>query len=131
MVENEIKKQSIQLSRLIVDSEEFRNLHTAQKAVKDDPVAYQIMVDYQKLGMKANNNAMRGIAVSQEEMKAITEQEAKIQGNKTLQHWNNCQNTFSKMMESILTTIQQGIIDESACDEGAYSSDSDHLTLFP
>jgi len=113
MVRNEIKQQAIYLSRLLVETEEYQNLIEAQTAVKGDPVAYQIMMDYQKLGMEANNNMMRGITMSPGEMKAIAEQEARIQGNKKLQHWSECQTIFSKMMEEVLQIIQQALTGET------------------
>ncbi|MDR1701202.1 MAG: YlbF family regulator [Sporomusaceae bacterium] len=107
MLEKEIKKQAKRLSRLLVDSEEFQNLVKAQQAVHKDQDAYQIMMDYQKLGMEANNNRMMGIAMSQKEMQALSAQEAKVQANTLLKHWDKSQTVFNKMMEEVLQVIRE------------------------
>lgn len=131
MIPKEIEKQSLKLSQLIVNSDEYQNLIKAQDVVKNDPAAYNIVMDYQKLGSEANNKIMQGIALSQKEILAISEQERKIKGNTTVQYWSECQNVFSKMMEDILRTIQQGLTNNSACDDTEYfSGDTGRINLY-
>lgn len=132
MVESEVKKHSKLLSRVIVESEEFQNLIKAQEAVNSDLNAYQIMMDYQKLGMEANNNRMKGIALSPKEIKALTEQETKVQNNSVLKHWDYCQTTFNNMMEDVLKTIREGLSGKPVREskKKASSNSSERLNIY-
>lgn len=106
---SKIREQAIHLSKLVIASEEYQNLKKAQKLVQDDPQAMAIMLDYQTLGMEANQKIMRGSALSPEEIRGLNEKEMLIKGNKKLQEWSNFQIIFSKMMEDMLKLIQQGL----------------------
>lgn len=126
MEENEIKKQSMLLSQLIVESEEYENLIKAQEGVKEDLDAFRLMIAYQTLGKEASQKTAQGLTLSKEEMRVLSEQEAKINNNKAIQYWGECQTIFSKMLADVLEIIQQGLSNGNSND----ASNADNSKLF-
>ncbi|HEX3015557.1 MAG TPA: YlbF family regulator [Desulfobacteria bacterium] len=112
----EIIEQARVLANMIGDSKELANLRDAEQKLANDPIAENLIDEYQAGQQKAAVAQQEGRELNEAEQKEFAEVEQKVRNNTTIKVYLETQNAFNGLLDSVNFLIMKAINgDADAC----------------
>ncbi len=125
MTNEQIISMAFELGEALAQSDEIEQLKNMQANITSDTRAYDLIVSYQNLKMKLDDQAEEGkiIVKSDEDHLQILEDE--LANNETVQQLMTAQEKFDNLMQAVYYAINQAIVGEDNCSSGCDSCGCD------
>lgn len=94
-----------EMSRQLVETQEFQNLKKAFEALKADEDAFNSFKKFQQMQVEAQKKQMQGQQPSDDEIKAIQTIAKEISGKKAVQDLMNQERQVDQMLQQVNKTI--------------------------
>lgn len=110
-----------EMSRQLVETQEFQNLKKAFEALKADEYAFNSFKKFQQMQVEAQKKQMQGQQPSDDEIKAIQTIAKEISGKKAVQDLMNQERQVDQMLQQVNKTITdplQSLYSEIMPDDG-------------
>lgn len=110
-----------EMSRQLVETQEFQNLKKAFEALKADEDAFNSFKKFQQMQVEAQKKQMQGQQPSDDEIKAIQTIAKEISGKKAVQDLMNQERQVDRMLQQVNKTITdplQSLYSEIMPDDG-------------
>ncbi|HJE26524.1 MULTISPECIES: YlbF family regulator [Limosilactobacillus] len=110
-----------EMSRQLVETQEFQNLKKAFEALKADEDAFNSFKKFQQMQVEAQKKQMQGQQPSDDEIKAIQTIAKEISGKKAVQDLMNQERQVDQMLQQVNKTITdplQSLYSEIMPDDG-------------
>lgn len=110
-----------EMSRQLVETQEFQNLKKAFEALKADEDAFNSFKKFQQMQVEAQKKQMQGQQPSDDEIKAIQTIAKEISGKKAVQDLMNQERQVDQMLQQVNMTITdplQSLYSEIMPDDG-------------
>lgn len=110
-----------EMSRQLVETQEFQNLKKAFEALKADEDAFNSFKKFQQMQVEAQKKQMQGQQPSDDEIKAIQTIAKEISGKKAVQDLMNQERKVDQMLQQVNKTITdplQSLYSEIMPDDG-------------
>lgn len=116
VLSQEIIEQARVLANMIGDSKELANLRDAEQKLANDPIAENLIDEYQAGQQKAAVAQQEGRELNEAEQKEFAEVEQKVRNNTTIKVYLETQNAFNGLLDSVNFLIMKAINgDADAC----------------
>lgn len=96
-----------EMSRQLVETQEYQNLKKAFDALKADSEAFESFKKFQKMQVAAQKKQMQGQKPSDDEIKAIQTIAQEISGKKAVQDLMNQERQVDQMLQQVNKTITE------------------------
>lgn len=110
-----------EMSRQLVETQEFQNLKKAFEALKADEDAFNSFKKFQQMQVEAQKKQMQGQQPSDDEIKAIQTIAKEISGKKAVQDLMNQERQVDQMLQQVnkaITDPLQSLYSEIMPDDG-------------
>ncbi len=114
-----IMKKAQELGELLVESQEYNDLKSAEEKMQGDEAAQAILQEFQAKQRMAQMMQMNGKEVGEDVQKELKDIQAKMQENENIKNYMDAQNTFNQVMQTINQSISAALTgEEEDCNSG-------------
>lgn len=114
-----IIEKAQELGDLISNSQELEAIKKAEEAMYNDSTANELIQEFQKKQVAANNAHMNGEEVSEDLMKELEEIQNKMQDNALISNYLDAQDKFNQILQSVNYIISKALNGGDDCDCGS------------
>lgn len=123
IMSQQVIDQARVLSETIAECEELRILREAEVKLANDPIAQQLVGEYQSKQAKLAEAKEQGREVSPEEQADFDNVEKQLENNTTISTYLEAQGKFADLMDSVNYLIMKGINGQGdSCDSEGCST---------
>lgn len=117
-------EKALELGKRIADSAEFNEVQEKEAAMLKDPAASELLQSFQQLQQQYQQKQMQGEQLAPEEIKAFEEKEATMMENPFIKEFQEAQEKFQNVLNTVNQTINQAMMDKRNAEHGASCSSS-------
>lgn len=105
-----ILDMSLELGKLIKQSEAFKQLQAKEAVMLQDDNAQKLLADYQKIQLTYQQKQMQGQKLTPEDIKAFEEMELKLLENHYIKDFVKAKGVLEDLLKSVNETINKAML---------------------
>ncbi|MBF7083874.1 YlbF family regulator [Desulfallas sp. Bu1-1] len=102
----EVFEKAAELGKSIIESEEFKNVQQAERAMIGDPNAQSLLKRFHELQQLQKEKQKKGESMTPDETREFEQVQLKFMENRTIKAFSDAQNTFQEMMNQVMKIIK-------------------------
>ncbi|NLF45843.1 MAG: YlbF family regulator [Syntrophomonadaceae bacterium] len=124
-----IIKLAFELGEALAQSDEIEQLKNMQASITEDARAYDLIVNYQNIKMKLDDQVNEGKIISKTDEDHLQILEDELASNEVIQQLMMAQERFDNLMQAVYYAINSAIVAEEDCSSGCDSCGCDCGTM--
>lgn len=125
MTSEQIINMAFELGEALAQSDEIEQLKNMQASITEDSRAYDLIVSYQNLKLKMDDQVDQGKIISKSDEDHLQILEDELASNETIQQLMTAQEKFDNLMQAVYYAINHAIVGENSCASGCDSCGCD------